>query len=110
MYQISIPLPAEFINAGCSMTKEELLNKWRLFVEVYKTQTIIPIKRFQFNEMINGAVSGSFAMEAYSILSFENWLKIKKRFTLSDSEICEIKANINDIDRIRKIIEKKVRR
>lgn len=108
MYQISIPLPVEFINAGCSMTKEELLNKWRLFGEVYKTQTILPQKRFQLHEIINGAVSGSFALEAYSILSFEEWISFKERFSLDDLEIDQIKANINDIDVIRQIIENKV--
>ena len=108
MYQISIPMPVKFINAGCLMTKEELLNKWRLFGEVYKSQKFLPQKRFQLNEMINGAVSDSFALEAYSILPFEEWIGLKERFSLDNLEIIRIKGNINDIDVIRQIIENKV--
>lgn len=109
MYQISVPLPVEYINAGYSMSKEEIKNKWYLFGEVYKSQKFLPQKRFLLNEIINGAVSDSFAMEAYSILSFEEWLRLKKKYSLNDMEIDKIKANINDIGVIRKIIEKKVK-
>lgn len=102
-YQVSVPIPEFMINAGGVMTKEQLKRKWDCFFKYYQTQIMIPAKRFLINERLNGAIYEKYAIEAYSITTFEYWKKLYSVLILKDEERRMLKENINRLAFVRNL-------
>lgn len=105
MYQVSVPMRTKDINYGIPMTKKQQKEKWRLFSKVYVSQKHIPIKRFMYNEYINGALSASYALESYTILSSKDWIDRYKKEKPGNETKKLLLDNINDLKQIRTICE-----
>lgn len=106
MYQVSLPMHPDFVNCCVPVEKADYLNKWKIFEDVYKTQTIISYRRFMANERINGVLSDSYGAEVYSIDGVELWLKELDNLTLTHSEIIEIKSYLSNITLTRNCVKK----
>lgn len=91
MYQVSLPIPFQKINYGLPMKKKELRYKWICLKKFYGSQSFLPVRRFMINEHINGKLSGSYALEAYSVQDFNTWkngylsLEAEDKIKLSDN-------------------------
>ena len=107
MYQVSIPIPGKMINYGSRMDKTECEKKWEDMKRFYPSQSYLPLKRFKFNERINGKIANAYAIEAYSINSFKRWKKGMQTYQLKKQEKKFLKDNLQDIKIIRGFIEKK---
>ena len=101
MYQVSLPIPADMINAGYRMTKRRLDSKWKNLKKYYPTQKFLPVKRFKLNEYINGAVAGSYALEAYVIMPAAVWRQEYHKCALNESNKQYFKNHLQDISLVR---------
>jgi LmbE family N-acetylglucosaminyl deacetylase len=101
LYQVSIPIPQQLINAGFVMTKKQLKNKWSQFRKYYLTQNNIPCFRFAVNEIINGGICSQYAVEAYAIQNYPEWKANYQKFCLTDTEKKSLRENVNRISIIR---------
>lgn len=110
MYQVSVPIPEQYINYCSRMTRKEHKDKWQVFYKVYQSQLIIPWKRFQYNERILGKMCGAYAAEVFCVESSNDWKRKLEERILREEEQKEIKAKLQDIVVIRKTIEKMIER
>lgn len=109
MYQISLPMPYYLINCCYPMTKQEWHIKWRELCNLYRSQNFLPIRRFAYNERINGAVCGTYACEVFSIKTFDVWKQEfqKYKFTRDEKFFCQ--EHIQEIGTIREWLEERGR-
>lgn len=107
MYQVSLPIPADMINCGMTMTKKQLKEKWTLLKHMYRTQSFLPVKRFMLNEYINGGITNEYAVEAYSVCSFDKWSSCFPTLLLKEGERDKYKKNLQDIMIIRTMLEER---
>lgn len=105
MYQVSLPIPFKMINSGMAMTKKQWKEKWHLMKSLYGSQSFLPVKRFAWNEYINGGTAGAYAVEAYCVLDFEIWKTEYGRNSLSMEEKRFLKDNLQNMEIVRKYIE-----
>ena len=105
MYQVSLPIPEKMINSGLEMNKGQLREKWKCVGEMYKTQAFLPTKRFMFNEYINGGITDTFAVEAYSIYEFQNWDVEWKQLLLTSEEKKKCIDHLQEIKYIRLMLQ-----
>ncbi len=108
MYQVSLPMPESLINYASVMRKKELKRKWRDLRKYYPSQDFLPIKRFMLNEHINGKLSGSYALEAYSVQDFSAWKN--QLFPLAAEDKKVLSNNIQNIAYCRNYIQNKLKR
>lgn len=108
MYQVSLPLPYKMIDLCYPMTKKEWKRKWRELCKIYRSQVFLPVKRFAYNEYINGAVCGAYACEVFSVKSFEVWKREFQKYKLTKNERDFCRKNIQEIGKIRKWIEERM--
>ena len=104
MYPVSLPMLPNFITHFRPLNKTALKAKWDEFLNVYKTQTFIPWKRFLANERINGAYLNQYAAEVYSIIPVEQWIKLLDNHLLTDEQKKCLKGNLNKISKVRKMM------
>lgn len=97
LYQVSVPLHPDHVNCLESVNKIEFIKKWKIFEELYKTQTGISYHRFMANEKINGVFSNAYSAEVYTIIDVNSWLNCIDHLLLSSNEIDEVKASLSDI-------------
>ena len=74
MYQVTLPILPECITDCYKMTYKEWKFKWKVFKEIYRTQSNFPYYRVAMNERINGKLMGSFAGEVYSFADANDWI------------------------------------
>ena len=109
MYQVSLPIPAGMINCGMSMTKKQLKGKWTILKQMYRTQSILPVKRFMLNEYINGGITGAYAVEAYTISEFKDWDSKRQVYLLTEEEKKKSVDNLQSIRFIRTMLQSKMK-
>lgn len=108
-YQVSVPMTEKMVNFVIPMSKKEHKNKWKYFKNNYKTQTIIPYQRFAYNETINSAMTGNYAVEAYRVLNIKEWGSEFIKYYLSKEESVELIMNLNDLCDIREVTKRIIR-
>ncbi len=97
MYQVSLPILYSECNSWIGMNKRQWKEKWKIFEEIYSSQTKIPYMRFAYNERINGAIVSQYASEVYHVTSSANWSENLSVYILSNGERNEIKHVLNNI-------------
>lgn len=97
MYQVSVPIPPSFINYGIEMSKKELRKKWDKLLATYRSQAFLPVYRFMMNEHINGAISNTYSLEAFSIMEASEWLEKTNSRGLSENGKNFVKDNLNNL-------------
>lgn len=107
MYQVSLPLPYHMINCCYPMSRKQWKRKWREFCRIYKSQTFLPVRRFAYNEYINGAVCNAYACEAFILKPFEMWEEEFQDNKLTEKEKCFCREHVQEIGTIRRWINKK---
>lgn len=105
MYQVSLPIPEKMINFGMAMTKGQLKEKWKCLRKMYETQAFLSTKRFMLNEYINGGISGTYALEAYSICAFQDWNASWKESLLTKEEKKNCVDNLQHIGYVRIMLQ-----
>lgn len=105
MYQVSLPIIPEMVTHYIPMNKDTFVNKWKFFECIYKTQLGIPYKRFSINEKINGAYVGSYAVEVFSYMTKDEWLRMIDDWTLTNEEMALIKTNLQRIRKTRVLLK-----
>lgn len=104
MYQVSLPIADSQITHVLSMNKKSFLEKWDMFMRVYKSQMHLPIGRFGAHEKIAGALTNSFSAEVFCVKTKLEWLNLKNKWLLTEDEKKECFTAINDIRIIRNMI------
>lgn len=104
MYQVSLPIADSQITHVLSMNKKSFLEKWDIFMQVYKSQKHLPIGRFGAHEKIAGALTNSFSAEVFCVKTKQEWLNLKNQWLLTEEEKKECFTAINDIRKIRNTI------
>ena len=98
MYQVSLPIAgANMITNISPMTKHEWDSKWSTFTRVYKTQNMIPYKRFAIYEKILTLPAGYYAAEVYSVQSSNHWINNIDDWILTDEEKMIAKYSLNNL-------------
>lgn len=105
MYQVSMPIPRNCITHINPMSKIEWKRKWKTFEEIYKSQIGIPYKRFAINERVNGAVSESYAGEAFVYCGASVWLANYDEWLLTSDEKKEAFMNLQSIEKINQTVK-----
>lgn len=109
MYQVSVPIPLSIVTTCIKMDKKMQQRKWDFFYKTYKTQNYIPWKRFQLNEYINGAITGSYAAEVFVIEEASKWISLLDSRIFSEKEREIVLNNINNLKEIRNIVNEIIR-
>ena len=78
------------------------------FKKILPIARLLPIKRFMLNEHINGKLSGSYALEAYSVQDFSAWEN--QLFPLDAEDKRVLSNNIQNIAFCRNYIQNKPKR
>lgn len=105
-YQVSVPIVARENIVCFPLTKQQLLYKWQVFADIYKTQEFMPVERFMANERINGAIASKYAAEIYVMHDADGWVQSMERFESKCNDRNLIKNNFNDISCIRSILSR----
>ena len=106
MYPVSLPMLPNFITHFKPLNKTALKDKWDVFLNMYKSQTFIPWKRFLTNERISGACVKQYAAEVYSIMPVEQWVESLDHHLLTDEQKKCVKRNLNKISKVREMMRK----
>lgn len=108
-YSVTVPNESDSTVLCIPMTKHQQNNKYKLFREIYFSQSFMPLYRFIINERINGYSISSYAAETFRYRSLEKWFKEITFFRKADNdgvyEVKEMLDNlkaIDDMDKIRR--------
>jgi len=105
MYPVSLPLLPSCITHYRPLPKRDFNFKWTTFKSIYRTQAqALPWRRFAAHERINGACVKEFAAEVYCVMPVAQWLHCLKSKTLSEQQKAVLKANLNNISRVRELL------
>lgn len=74
MYQVTIPISVSNITHISRFSKSDWEKKWRIFRNVYRTQSLFPWYRVSLNEVIQGKRFGAEACEVFCVLPYNKWL------------------------------------
>lgn len=107
-YSVTIPNESEGTVFCIPMTKSLQKNKYKLFREVYSSQSFMPLYRFIINERINGYSVKTYAAETFRYCCLQKWLKEISMFRKAENEaeskflekLDKLKA-IDDMNQIR---------
>ena len=96
MYQVSCPIPTDFVNYVIPLSRRDHIYKWKLFKKIYTTQKNIPWKRFGMLEKAQGGFLNSYSSNVFCIRKSDEWIKM---FDLipSFSERERLKNNLNNL-------------
>ncbi|OUQ27968.1 hypothetical protein B5E77_03895 [Lachnoclostridium sp. An131] len=107
-YTISVPLMTSKSKFFVPMNKKEQNKKYKCFKRIYKSQRYMPIKRFKFQEKLEGKLINKYAAESFIHINTKEWEIItQKFFELEEQnsnlliEINKLKDYINSIKKIR---------
>ena len=103
-YQVSVPIPPNYINYMIPMTKKEQNKKWKVFKRYYNSQSFMPIDRFKAHERINGALCNSYSAESFVIFNSTSWLASFMTKQISEKYKTLLKTSLNDIAYIHRIV------
>lgn len=102
LYQISVPLPQKLVSCANCYNKRVEQEKWRIFCEIYKSQTYMPLKRFYYSDYRYVSDNHMNFAEVFSEMSLIDCLKINQ-FTLSKTnELNAAFSMINNLVSIQK--------
>lgn len=76
MYQVTVPIDPKNITHISSMKLSQWGAKWKIFKEVYKTQSTFPWYRVSRNEVIQGKRFACDACEVYCLIDCQDWGKV----------------------------------
>lgn len=74
-YQVSCPIPMNYVTDFIPMSKTDLKRKWHIFKNNYITQKAFPWKRFMEIEMAEGGYCKSYAANVFFVCDVDDWLK-----------------------------------
>ena len=97
MYQVSVPIPENYITHAVPLSRKEWMQKWQLFEKVYRTQLGIPYKRFACCERINGKLCNSYAAESYVVQSCKQWADNLDSMLLDAQQRDTVNRNLSSI-------------
>ena len=98
MYPVSCPLPVKYATHVIPMSKKQWVEKWNWFITYYRSQTIIPYKRFSYVDRIVGKSVGTFASELYWSCSIPEWLHLSDLLFMDDIQRTKLRKSINSIN------------
>lgn len=75
MYQVTVPIDSKNITHVGPIEFSQWHTKWKLFREVYKTQSTFPWYRVSRNEIIQGKRYACDACEVYCIMDYQDWIQ-----------------------------------
>lgn len=108
-YSVTVPTESESAVFCIPMTKTQQNNKYKLFREVYSSQSFMPLYRFIINERISGYQVFSYAAETFRYSSLQKWDKEISMIRKADNEGgCQFKVmfdNLKSIDNLGNIRE-----
>lgn len=98
-YNVSVPFPIELVNAYLPLDFYSLINKWKVFTSVYKSQTDIPRIRYISNEIIDGGYVGYIGAEFFYSVSMKSY--IYGSLDMYNYSVHKLQTEINNIIKIR---------
>lgn len=105
MYQVSLPIAAtKMLTHVRPMSKREWSSKWRIFANVYKTQNMIPYKRFANYERVVNLHEKYYAVEVFSVHKASQWLRNVNDWILTEEERSLAKKSLNNLTKIFNIL------
>lgn len=107
IYQVSLPIPADLINCGYEMSHSQLTEKWSELKRLYPSQSFLPVRRFMLNEQINGGITSTYALEAYSLMNGLTWEQNLDKMILEPDVRRELKNHLQEIRFIRETLEER---
>ncbi len=105
MYQVSLPIVTDAVTHCVPLDKNQWKEKWTVFEEIYKTQVVIPYKRFAYNEHINGKIASSFAAEVFVVSDAQKWQHDYEKMLFTEDEKTRINAALQNITETRKLLK-----
>lgn len=104
-YSISVPIMLKKV-IYIEESKKDIKQKYADFKYNYISQKHLPIKRFMFQERLNGMRINRFAAENYLEVSFDELALALSFCKNNEVRLNELKKNINNINKIRKESQK----
>ncbi len=75
MYQVTVPIDPKNITHISLIDLPQWRAKWKLFRDVYKTQSTFPWYRVSRNEIIQGKRFACDACEVFCIMDYQEWIQ-----------------------------------
>ena len=110
MYQVSVPLPENWITDYCLMDRKQSDDKWQKFSEIYISQSYMPIQRYRFAEQVYMLNGKKVMAEPYCKIESSEVKSIIDKFEkINIQSLDNLKNKIGDLRLIRAECEKIVR-
>ena len=95
-YDVSVPIDDELSNFSTTFTKEEQKKKWRIFNEIYLSQSFMPVYRFILWERYHAIGTPFYAIEKYIVVTYDAARSLVKLFS-DDKELIALKEELNSM-------------
>ena len=109
-YSVTVPIESGQEVRYMPMSCVDQRCKYKLFKQVYCSQSFMPLYRFKMNERINGHYSKCYAAEVFMPVSFNNLVNLVNQLQQDESamsglisDIDTTKHHINDIVSVRNL-------
>ena len=110
MYQVSVPLPENWITDYCLMDSERSDAKWQKFSEIYISQSYMPVQRYRTAERVYLLNDKKVMAEPYCKVEPSEIKSIIDKFEkINVQSLDNLKNKIGDLRLIRAECEKIVR-
>lgn len=102
LYQVSVPLPRKLVSCANCYNYDTEREKWKLFCEIYKSQTYMPLKRFFYSDYRYVNDNQIICAEVFSEMSLIDCLKIIRFMQSKTNELNSAFSMINNLISIQK--------
>ena len=107
LYMVSVPFAKEISLACIPQSKMETINKWKMFLKIYPSQSNMPGFRYVLNNRLY-SLNGSYSSEAFWHADYKGILEIYHHISDKSVEmqLSSLKQAINNIDKIHRLANK----
>lgn len=105
-YQISVPIPINYINSYTPQKYGDVKYKWDKFRMFYHSQSHMPIQRFLLESRFGGKKTKNYAIEPFVVLEEKEWKSKVENLDLYDEQLIQLKLRINNLQDVYRESEK----
>lgn len=105
-YQVSVPIPMNYINCYMPQNYHDIKYKWSDFRRFYKSQSHMPIQRFILEARFGGKGTKNYAIEPFVMQDEEEWRFKVEKLDLYNEQLTQLKLRINNLKDIYRESEK----
>jgi len=102
LYKTSTPLDISRISNVYQMSKRDVSDKWSLFRRYYRSQSNLPIERYECYERIYGKIYHCYACEPFIRLTRLQYLEYYE--SIDKAQLSKLERHVNNINYLWKVV------